>query len=122
MQPSHHFKYTTLASNDDAIDNGEPESASRSLMVGSPTGKRPGRSRKVEILSRLRQTKPLRPPPHTREGHVRLPNETYVYLLTAFVSLGALLFGYDQGVMGVIVADARWKDLMRPKNSCMLPL
>lgn len=43
----------------------------------------------------------------------------FVYKLAAFVSLGALLFGYDQGVMGMIVADQRWKDLMQPANSCM---
>jgi hypothetical protein len=42
---------------------------------------------------------------------------SYVYLVTAFVSLGALLFGYDQGVMGIIVADERWIDLMKPANS-----
>lgn len=51
-----------------------------------------------------------------------MPRETdpwFVYKLAAFVSLGALLFGYDQGVMGMIVADQRWKDLMQPANSCM---
>ncbi|KAI1505994.1 putative sugar transporter [Biscogniauxia marginata] len=46
----------------------------------------------------------------------RPANLRYVYLLTAFVSIGALLFGYDQGVMGVIVADARWNSLMKPAN------
>ncbi|OAP56558.1 hypothetical protein AYL99_09737 [Fonsecaea erecta] len=47
----------------------------------------------------------------------RPANLRYVYLLTAFVSLGALLFGYDQGVMGIIVADNRWMHLMKPANS-----
>ncbi|KAF2762350.1 permease of the major facilitator superfamily [Pseudovirgaria hyperparasitica] len=40
-----------------------------------------------------------------------------VYGITAFVSLGALLFGYDQGVMGVIIADRRFLDLMRPQSA-----
>ncbi|KAL5356691.1 general substrate transporter [Aspergillus floccosus] len=58
----------------------------------------------------LKQTKLIRPP--TAAG-----GPWYVYKLAAFVSLGALLFGYDQGVMGMIVADQRWKDLMKPQNS-----
>ncbi|KAK7750182.1 hypothetical protein SLS62_007933 [Diatrype stigma] len=63
----------------------------------------------------IKQTKPIR---RQDGGHdIRPPNLRYVYLLTAFVSIGALLFGYDQGVMGVIVADARWIDLMKPANS-----
>lgn len=48
----------------------------------------------------IKQTKPIRPPPILDAGEERPPNERYVYFLTAFVSLGALLFGYDQGVMG----------------------
>lgn len=47
----------------------------------------------------------------------RQGSKTLLYTLAAFTSLGALLFGYDQGVMGVIVADDRWIDLMQPKNS-----
>lgn len=69
-------------------------------------------------MESLKQTKPIRPPPgidclQSRPGDTKL-----LYTVTAFVSLGAFLFGYDQGVMGVIVADARWIDLMHPKNSC----
>ncbi|KAK4909337.1 hypothetical protein LTR49_021849 [Elasticomyces elasticus] len=63
----------------------------------------------------IKQSKPIRPPPGASGSWP--PNETYVYMLTAFVSLGALLFGYDQGVMGIIVADRRWKALMQPANS-----
>lgn len=48
----------------------------------------------------IKQTRPIRPPQGLDAGQRREPNERYVYLLTAFVSLGALLFGYDQGVMG----------------------
>ncbi|KAL4884507.1 general substrate transporter [Aspergillus karnatakaensis] len=59
----------------------------------------------------LKQTNPIR----RSTAHENDP--WYVYKLAAFVSLGALLFGYDQGVMGMIVADQRWKDLMRPANS-----
>lgn len=62
----------------------------------------------------------VRPPQGTDPPAHRKRDPRYVYKLAAFVSLGALLFGYDQGVMGVIVADQRFKDLMRPKNSCML--
>ncbi|KAL2868795.1 sugar porter family MFS transporter [Aspergillus lucknowensis] len=60
----------------------------------------------------LKQTKLILPSPRPQE-----PDPWYVYKLAAFVSLGALLFGYDQGVMGMIVADERWKDLMQPANS-----
>ncbi|KAI0018039.1 putative sugar transporter [Xylariomycetidae sp. FL0641] len=63
----------------------------------------------------IKQTAPIRRPPGDTEP--RAANLRYVYQLTAFVSLGALLFGYDQGVMGVIVADARWTALMQPANS-----
>ncbi|KAI0886438.1 putative sugar transporter [Annulohypoxylon maeteangense] len=63
----------------------------------------------------LKQTKQIRrTSPETR---MRAANLRYVYLLTGFVSIGALLFGYDQGVMGVIVADARWINQFRPSNS-----
>lgn len=69
-------------------------------------------------MDALKQTKLIRPPSgigplQSRSGDTRL-----LYTVTAFVSLGAFLFGYDQGVMGVIVADERWIDLMHPKNSC----
>ena len=67
----------------------------------------------------LRQTKLIRPPAGIDPSAPRERDPWYVYKLAAFVSLGALLFGYDQGVMGVIVADQRFKDLMHPKNSCM---
>ncbi|KAF9894942.1 hypothetical protein FE257_004564 [Aspergillus nanangensis] len=65
----------------------------------------------------FKQTKPIRPPSGVDGIGPRTHDAWYVYKLAAFVSLGALLFGYDQGVMGVIVADERWKDLMKPKNS-----
>lgn len=65
----------------------------------------------------LKQTKLIRPTPQAQQAERRPPNLRYVYAITAFVSLGALLFGYDQGVMGVIVADSRWKALMKPANS-----
>ncbi|OGE55226.1 hypothetical protein PENARI_c004G03686 [Penicillium arizonense] len=65
----------------------------------------------------LKQTKLIQPPPGTDPLQVRPGNTTYLYAVTVFVSLGAFLFGYDQGVMGVIVADQRWIDLMHPKNS-----
>ncbi|KAJ5278710.1 Sugar transporter [Penicillium angulare] len=65
----------------------------------------------------IKPTKLIRPPPGTDPLQVRVGNPKYLYTLTAFVSLGAFLFGYDQGVMGVIVADQRWIDLMHPKNS-----
>lgn len=67
----------------------------------------------------LKQTKLIRPPTATGDPAPRQTDPWYVYKLAAFVSLGALLFGYDQGVMGMIVADQRWKDLMKPQNSCM---
>lgn len=65
----------------------------------------------------FKQTTAIRPPVGVDTAQVRPPNLNYVYMLTAFVSLGALLFGYDQGVMGVIVADRRWNNLMHPANS-----
>ena len=66
----------------------------------------------------LKQTKLIRPPAGTDPLTVRPGSTIYLYAVTVFVSLGAFLFGYDQGVMGVIVADQRWIDLMHPKNSC----
>lgn len=68
----------------------------------------------------LRQTKLIRPPPGCDPSQPRSGSTFYLYAVTVFVSLGAFLFGYDQGVMGVIVADERWVDLMQPKNSCEL--
>ncbi|KAJ5121742.1 Sugar transporter [Penicillium atrosanguineum] len=65
----------------------------------------------------FKQTKLIRPPPGIDPLETRVASTTYLYGLTAFVSLGAFLFGYDQGVMGVIVADKRWLDLMQPANS-----
>ncbi|KAF2728680.1 permease of the major facilitator superfamily [Polyplosphaeria fusca] len=64
----------------------------------------------------MKQTKLIQRPEHLAT-QVRPPNLGLVYGVTAFVSIGALLFGYDQGVMGVIVADKRWIDLMHPANS-----
>ena len=49
-------------------------------------------------MSFLRQTKPFQPPNGHSPASPRPPNITYVYQLTAFVSLGTLLFGYDQGI------------------------
>ncbi|KIX03552.1 uncharacterized protein Z518_07105 [Rhinocladiella mackenziei CBS 650.93] len=65
----------------------------------------------------VKQTKLIRPPFNRSADEPRPANLVHVYLVTAFVSIGALLFGYDQGVMGVIVADERWIDLMKPANS-----
>ncbi|KAJ9494373.1 hypothetical protein H2202_010156 [Exophiala xenobiotica] len=65
----------------------------------------------------IKQTKLVRPPLGDEVTGVRPANLPYIYLVTAFVSMGALLFGYDQGVMGTIVADERWINLMRLKNS-----
>ncbi|CAG7917936.1 unnamed protein product [Penicillium olsonii] len=69
------------------------------------------------IMDALKQTKLIRPPAGLGPLDSRPGNTRLLYTVTAFVSLGAFLFGYDQGVMGVIVADARWIDLMHPKNS-----
>lgn len=74
--------------------------------------------RDQDIVSSLKQTKFIQPPPGVDSLQGREGNTTYLYGVTVFVSLGAFLFGYDQGVMGVIVADQRWIDLMHPKNSC----
>ncbi|KAI0476499.1 permease of the major facilitator superfamily [Xylariaceae sp. FL0804] len=75
----------------------------------------------------IKQTAPIRPPPAFSGGgggnegrqhhhHQRPPNLRYVYALTAFVSLGGFLFGWDQGVMTMIIADDRWLRLMQPAN------
>ncbi|KAI1119958.1 general substrate transporter [Nemania abortiva] len=85
----------------------------------------------------IKQTAPIRPPPsvrpeysavatqedHVNDGHQtgslprpRPPNMAYVYGLTCFVSLGGFLFGWDQGVMAMIIADERWLKLMQPAN------
>ncbi|KAI9688124.1 MAG: Solute carrier 2 (Facilitated glucose transporter) member 8 [Bathelium mastoideum] len=117
MQSSQQFKYTTLPGQDEGAEDGEADALSRSPTSITTSEIRQIRGWKVGTMFELKPTKPWRPPPHLRDGDIRLPNERYVYLLTGFVSLGALLFGYDQGVMGVIVADARWQELMRPKNS-----
>lgn len=70
----------------------------------------------MAILARLKQTKLIRPPEDLEPGLVRPPNLRYVYSLTAFVSLGGFLFGWNQGVMGMIIADDRWLALMRPSS------
>ena len=66
----------------------------------------------------LKPTKLITPPEGINPLEPRAGNTSYLYAVTAFASIGAFLFGYDQGVMGVIVADKRWIDLMEPKNSC----
>ncbi|KAH0839277.1 hypothetical protein FOPE_05274 [Fonsecaea pedrosoi] len=65
----------------------------------------------------IKQTKVIERSPNYDATSPRPANLRYVYLVTAFVSLGAFLFGYDQGVMGIIVADDRWIHLMKPANS-----
>ena len=60
-------------------------------------------------MLKLKQTNPIRPRPGTDTD--RPPNEAYVYMITAFVSLGALLFGYDQGVS--YNTKTRWGNLDR---------
>jgi MFS family permease len=69
------------------------------------------------LLNLIRQRNAVRPPTGHDWRTERPPNLKLIYMTTAFVSLGALLFGYDQGVMGIIVADQRWLDLMQPQNS-----
>ncbi|KAL9084156.1 MAG: hypothetical protein Q9165_008204 [Trypethelium subeluteriae] len=115
-------QYRSLPDEDEDCQDGEPESSNAYAAQETSRrsfGTRPSPTRKkiIGLVACLKQSKPIRPPLNLRDGQVRLPNEKYVYQLTAFVSIGAFLFGYDQGVMGVIVADARWKDLMRPRNS-----
>ncbi|CAG8299672.1 unnamed protein product [Penicillium salamii] len=68
-------------------------------------------------MDAFKQTELIRPPLGIGPLESRPGNTRLLYTVTAFVSLGAFLFGYDQGVMGVIVADERWIDLMHPKNS-----
>lgn len=67
---------------------------------------------KMRLLRFLKQTKLIRPPRDAELGAKRPPSPRYVYSLTAFVSLGGFLFGWNQGVMGMIVADERWSALM----------
>ncbi|KAI1383361.1 putative sugar transporter [Hypoxylon trugodes] len=64
----------------------------------------------------IKQTTPIRPPGHISPARKRQANLRYVYTLTAFVSLGGFLFGWDQGVMAMIIADDRWLKLMQPAN------
>ncbi|KAI1658573.1 putative sugar transporter [Daldinia decipiens] len=56
----------------------------------------------------IKQTNPIRRT--AGEAGKRPENLRFVYFLTGFVFI-------DQGVMGVIVADARWIRLMKPANS-----
>ncbi|KAK9320277.1 general substrate transporter [Lipomyces orientalis] len=65
----------------------------------------------------LKSTKRVLPPADVNPDTVRVGSKWLLYGLSAFTSIGALLFGYDQGVMGVIVADRRWLELMQPANS-----
>lgn len=67
----------------------------------------------MAVLTFLKQSKPIRPPKDLEPGLVRPANLRYVYTLTAFVSLGGFLFGWNQGVMGMIIADERWITLMQ---------
>ncbi|KAI0133006.1 general substrate transporter [Xylariales sp. AK1849] len=67
-------------------------------------------------MSVLKQTKPIRPPKGTVPGQRRPANIIYVYYLTSFVCLGSFLFGWNQGVMSMIIADDRWLELMKPAN------
>ncbi|KUI67025.1 High-affinity glucose transporter [Cytospora mali] len=66
----------------------------------------------MKFLTSLKQTKLIRPPKDIDPIFERPPNLRYVYSLTAFVSLGGFLFGWNQGVMGMIIADERWISLM----------
>lgn len=66
----------------------------------------------MRLLRSLKQTKLIRPPRDSVSSTKRPPRPGYVYSLTAFVSLGGFLFGWNQGVMGMIVADERWLALM----------
>lgn len=66
----------------------------------------------MRLFNSIRQTKLIRPPRNVEPGAKRPPSPGYVYSLTAFVSLGGFLFGWNQGVMGMIVADERWVELM----------
>ena len=96
-----------------------PQSATPSKH-GSHDILRSKRLLSVQIIARmsfLKQTTLFRAPEQHHTATSRPPNLKYVYQLTAFTSLGALLFGYDQGIMGVIVADDRWISLMQPANA-----
>jgi sugar porter (SP) family MFS transporter len=66
----------------------------------------------MRLVRSLKQKKLIRPPTDSSSSNKRPPNLRYVYSLTAFVSLGGFLFGWNQGVMGMIVADERWNSLM----------
>lgn len=70
----------------------------------------------MALRARLQQTKAIRPPKDLDPGLPRPPNLRYVYNLTAFVSVGGFLFGWNQGVMGMIIADDRWIALMKPSS------
>lgn len=67
------------------------------------------------LRTMLKQTQPIRPPRGlgAGAGRDRPPNLRYVYQLAGFVSLGGFLFGWNQGVMGMIIADERWLSLMQ---------
>lgn len=74
----------------------------------------------MAVLPVLKQTQPIRPPRQLPPGHVRPANLRYVYRLTAFVSLGGFLFGWNQGVLGIIIADARWLAYMQHPSAWAL--
>ncbi|KAJ8096613.1 general substrate transporter [Lipomyces tetrasporus] len=69
------------------------------------------------MMLSFKSTKRVLPPGNSSPTEVRNGSSRLLYGLSAFISIGALLFGYDQGVMGVIVADSRWLHLTQPKNS-----
>lgn len=71
-------------------------------------------STQEDTMITVKQTKPITPPEGIDLSRQREPDLRYVYKLTAFVSLGALLFGYDQGVMGELATtihrvSAAWR-------------
>ncbi|KAK6954230.1 hypothetical protein Daesc_004196 [Daldinia eschscholtzii] len=68
------------------------------------------------MIQLVKQITPIRPAGNAVPGRKRLANLRYVYTLTAFVSLGGFLFGWDQGVMAMIIADERWLKLMKPAS------
>lgn len=105
---------------EDAVPLLEPSSpsSSRSLARAKSKQHRSGSKMAYKLKKLLSPTTLVRPPSNLDPDMPRQANIRYVYFLTAFVSLGAFLFGYDQGVMGVIVADKRWIDLMKPSNAC----
>ncbi|KAH6652554.1 permease of the major facilitator superfamily [Truncatella angustata] len=68
-------------------------------------------------IFQVKQTKLIRPPKgEVLSDQKRPPNIKYVYTLTSFICLGSFLFGWNQGVLSMIIADARWLKIMEPAN------